>query len=82
LKFFVYILESEIDGSFYVGQTSNLNDRLERHNKGRNRSTKAKKPWKIIWFKEMISRPEAIKLESRIKSWKKRESIINYIEKN
>jgi len=82
LKFFVYILESEIDGSFYVGQTSNLNDRLERHNKGRNRSTKAKKPWKIIWFKEMISRPEAIKLESKIKSWKKRESIINYIEKN
>ena len=75
-------MESEIDGSFYVGQTSNLNDRLKRHNKGRNRSTKAKKPWKIIWFKEMISRPEAIKLESKIKSWKKRESIINYIEKN
>jgi len=42
MKFFVYILESEIDKSFYIGQTSDVVGRLEKHNKGYNRSTKLK----------------------------------------
>jgi|GEM_PF-1785501 len=29
MKFFVYILESEIDSSFYIGQTANLEARLK-----------------------------------------------------
>lgn len=76
MKFFVYILESELDGSFYVGQTSNLNNRLEKHNKGLNRSTKAKRPWKLFYYEEVNSRAEAMALEKKIKSWKKRDSIM------
>ena len=75
MKFFVYILESELDGSFYVGQTANLNSRLEKHNKGLNHSTKAKRPWKLFYWKEVNSRAEAMALEKKIKSWKKRDSI-------
>jgi putative endonuclease len=80
LKFFVYILESELDGSFYIGQTSNLENRLKGHNDGRNRSTKAKRPWKIVYFEKVNTRSEAIKLEQKIKSWKKRELIKRYIK--
>ncbi len=75
MKFFIYILESELDGSFYIGQTSNLNSRLEKHNKGLNRSTKAKRPWKLFYWEEVNSRAEAMALEKKIKSWKKRDSI-------
>ncbi|MGM0621176.1 MAG: GIY-YIG nuclease family protein [Bacteroidota bacterium] len=80
MKFVVYILESKLDGSFYIGQTSNLENRLKRHNNGKNRSTKAKRPWKIIYFEEVNSRSEAIKLEQKIKRWKKRELIKKFIK--
>ena len=80
MTFFVYILKSELDNSFYVGQTANLKERLSRHNKGYNRSTRLKRPWKIIYYETYKSRSEAMKLEKRIKSWKKREAIVKYIE--
>ncbi len=82
MKFSVYILESQIDGSFYIGQTSNLKERLKRHNQGLNRSTKSKKPWEVIYAEDCTSRSEAMKLEKKLKGWKKREAIIRYINDN
>ena len=80
MEFFVYILESEIDKSFYIGQTNNVFDRLKRHNNGFNRSTKNKRPWKLLYSEKCISRSEAVKLESKLKSWKKRDMILKYIQ--
>ena len=82
MTFFVYILQSEVDGSFYIGQTQDLTKRLEKHNKGLNRSTKKKRPWKMIFSKPFSTRSEAFKTEQYLKSLKKRVSIINWIEKN
>ena len=42
MMFFTYILQSDLDGSFYIGQTKDIEKRIFRHNKGYNRSTKAK----------------------------------------
>ena len=82
MTFFIYILKSEVDGSFYIGQTQDLAKRLEKHNKGLNRSTKNKRPWKIIFSKTFSTRSEAYKTEQYLKSLKKREAIINWIEKH
>ena len=82
MMFFVYILESEFDNSFYIGQTSQVEDRVKSHNKGLNRSTKGKRPWKLIYKEGCNSRSEAMKLEKRLKSWKKREALIRYINNN
>ena len=82
MKFFVYILKSEKDQSLYIGQTSNIKDRLKRHNKGYSRSTKMKRPWTCIYFEEFRSRSEAMKFEKKLKSWKKRDAILNYIQQN
>jgi len=60
MKFTVYILQSDIDGSFYIGQTENLLARLEAHNLGRNISTKNKRPWKLKWYTIVDSRAEAM----------------------
>jgi len=70
MMFFIYILESEIDNSFYIGQIANIEERLIRHNKGYNRSTRLKRPWKLIFHEECKSRSEAMKLEKKLKSWK------------
>ncbi len=32
----VYIVQSEKDGTYYVGHTNNLGERLDRHNSGRS----------------------------------------------
>ncbi|MDI6803080.1 MAG: GIY-YIG nuclease family protein [Bacteroidota bacterium] len=35
MAFYVYILQSEKDGTLYTGQTLNLRERLHLHNSGR-----------------------------------------------
>ncbi|QYH39290.1 GIY-YIG nuclease family protein [Algoriphagus sp. NBT04N3] len=40
MEFVVYILFSERLGKYYVGQTSDLDKRLKRHNSGRERFTR------------------------------------------
>ncbi|MBI9068147.1 MAG: GIY-YIG nuclease family protein [Salinivirgaceae bacterium] len=80
MKFFVYILESSKDDSFYIGQTQNIKARLEKHNSGYNKSTKNKKPWFIKFAIEVDSRSEAMNLERKLKSLKKRDSLIKYME--
>ncbi|MBN1597614.1 MAG: GIY-YIG nuclease family protein [Bacteroidales bacterium] len=39
MKYYVYILESQKDYSFYIGQTQNSKSRLEKHNKGYIKTT-------------------------------------------
>ncbi|MCD4769074.1 MAG: GIY-YIG nuclease family protein [Bacteroidales bacterium] len=80
--YFVYILESEENNKYYIGQTEDLDARLERHNSGRNRSTKSGRPWKIKFWQEYKSRKEAIKIERFLKRMKKREPVIKYAKKN
>jgi putative endonuclease len=72
MGYFVYILQSELDGSFYIGYTSDLKGRLQRHNQGRSSYTKAKAPWKLIYQEEFSSRSEAVKRECAIKGKKNR----------
>ena len=80
--FFVYIIESIEYGRYYIGQTVNLDSRIERHNKGMNKSTKAYKPWKLRWWKEFETRSEAIITERKLKGIKKRAILERYISDN
>jgi putative endonuclease len=48
MKVWIYILQSEINGRFYVGITSHLRRRIKEHNSGNNKSTASLKPWKLI----------------------------------
>ena len=81
MKFYTYILESESSGKLYIGQTANIDDRLYRHNNDKSRFTKGKGPWKIIFSKELDSRTEAILLENKLKGYKNREKVKNWIQK-
>ena len=48
----VYILKSERNGKHYIGYTEDLETRLLAHNSGKVRSTKAYKPYKLIYKEE------------------------------
>ena len=62
-KFYTYLLQSQVDQSFYIGQTKDLEQRLILHNEGHSKSTMAKRPWKIVYFEVFDTRSEAIKRE-------------------
>ena len=64
---YVYILYSETILKYYVGQTADIEIRLQRHNKGYVKSTKRGLPWKLIYWTEVLSRSEALILERKIK---------------
>ena len=66
-KFFTYILQSQLDQSFYIGQTKDLEQRLILHNEGNTKSTMAKRPWKIVYFEVFDTRSEAIQRERFLK---------------
>ena len=77
--FFVYIIESVSSKRYYVGQTENLEKRLNSHNLGRNLSTKPYTPWKLKWWKEFSTRSEAVMMERRLKSIRKRIGLERYV---
>ena len=73
---FTYILASlKIDNWYYVGSCHDIPDRLKQHNKGSVRSTKSKRPLKLIYKKEFETIKEARKYENYLKSPK------GYLEK-
>ena len=70
MKYFVYVLRSLVRERYYVGQTDDLSDRLERHNGERVESTKAYRPWSLMYFESYATRAEAMRREKELKSFK------------
>ncbi|MBU1126765.1 MAG: GIY-YIG nuclease family protein [Patescibacteria group bacterium] len=68
--YYIYILHSVNFGRYYVGFTSNLKKRLKYHNKGSNRSTRAYRPYELIYFEKFVFKTEALKRERQIKKFK------------
>ena len=75
MNYYVYILRSKKDSGFYVGMTKNLEDRLGRHNSGRESSTKARIPFEVVLIEEVPDRKTARIREKYWKSGSGREKI-------
>lgn len=66
--FYLYLLQSLISpNKTYLGVTNNLDKRLLYHNKGSNRSTKLKRPWKIVYTEQYDTKTKAMKREWHLK---------------
>jgi putative endonuclease len=66
----VYILQSINNSGYYIGHTGDLDKRLAKHNAGLVKSTKFKKPWKIIYAENYKTKSEACRREIEIKNYK------------
>jgi putative endonuclease len=71
----VYIIYSESTDSYYIGQISNLEDRLFRHCNSGSKSTKKAKDWKLVYKEVYESRSESVQREREIKNKKSRKYI-------
>ncbi|PLX18527.1 MAG: hypothetical protein C0599_12150 [Salinivirgaceae bacterium] len=79
---YVYLLESIETGWRYIGQTQDLQQRIERHNSGSEKSTKRHAPFKIIGYIQVKDRKEALQLERKLKGMKLRERQYKYFLEN
>ena len=79
--FYVYILYSVVADRYYIGQTSDLERSLGRHNNGGNKYTKFGIPWKLVYKEGFETRAEAMEREKKLKSAKNREYLRRVIHK-
>jgi putative endonuclease len=79
MSYLVYIIRSDRDGSYYVGTTQDIEERLIRHNQGRSKYTKNRGPWVVVYLEEYSTRGDAVKRENAIKNRKSSDYIANLI---
>ncbi len=72
MAFYVYTLQSETTGRYYVGQTEHLAERVAYHKANYSLALKNRGPWKLVYFESYASRREAVRRERHIKRQKDR----------
>ncbi len=66
----VYIIKSQRNGRYYIGYTSNFEERFKAHNSGKNSSTKSGCPWIEVYVEEFKDKKSAWLRERQIKKYK------------
>ena len=82
MKYYVYILTSEFNGTLYIGVTNNLVKRVWEHkNKLLEGFTKKFNVSLLVYYEEYLDIRDAIEREKRMKKWN-RQWKVNLIEKS
>jgi len=73
MKYFVYVIKNKNTNKIYIGQTSNLKTRIDRHNqllpnKSTSYTSKNSGVWELIYFETYNSRSEVVVREKQLKS--------------
>ena len=78
--FYCYILYSKKLGKYYIGSTSNLQGRLQRHNTSNHGFTSTGKPWELRYSENFETKQEAMQRELQLKKWKNRDLLEELIQ--
>ena len=68
MPYYTYILKSLKDSAFYYGHTMDLENRLQKHNQKKVRSTKSRTPFVLYYFEQFDTKSEAYRQELFFKS--------------
>lgn len=67
--FYVYLLKSlNFPETFYVGYTTNLDERLKTHNSGGSPHTAKYQPWELVMYLTFFDETKAKAFEAYLKS--------------
>jgi putative endonuclease len=69
MVFYVYIIQSKADGSYYKGFSEQPMARLAQHNNGESEYTRNKMPWLLAYVEELSSKKEALIREKALKKY-------------
>jgi len=81
---YVYILHSETDKKFYIGFSSDLKTRIIAHQKGEVKSTKKRRPLKLVYYEAFIDKRAARRQEFFYKTGQGRRVLknrLNFVDK-
>ena len=78
--FYTYVLQSLSDNKLYVGFTKDLKQRFDQHNKGLVKSTKDRRPLKLVYYEACLSQTDATKREKYFKTYQGRMFLKRRIE--
>lgn len=65
--YYVYILFSEKDKQLYTGSIPNLRSRFKAHTEGFVRSTKHRRPLRLIYYEAYVKESDALRREKYLK---------------
>ena len=68
MNYYIYILQSTVDNYYYTGYTTNLENRIEKHNDGYVKSTKNRRPLKLVYFEGCLNQQDATHREKYLKT--------------
>jgi predicted GIY-YIG superfamily endonuclease len=66
--FHVHILASETDGNLYTGVTADLDRRFREHQAGKVRSTKGRRPFRLVYTESFATKTAALAREAYFKT--------------
>ena len=69
MKYYVYIIQSLADNSYYKGYSLDPYTRLEHHNLGESTFTSQKIPWKLVCLLAFETKKEALIKEKKLKKY-------------
>jgi len=69
-NFYFYILYSQVLDKFYIGHTSNLEERIKKHNTNHKGFTGKKHDWVVAYTETYPSKELAYAREREVKKWK------------
>jgi putative endonuclease len=67
--FYVYIIQSQFDKSYYKGFSTNPLHRLQQHNNKESAYTSTKTPWLLVHIEIFVSKTDALKREKVLKKY-------------
>ncbi len=77
MSWFVYIIQSQVNGRLYTGITTDPARRLQEHNKGRRgaKATRGGRPWTLAFLAPYSSKGAALRREAAIKRLKRTDKL-------
>ena len=80
MNYTLYILKSLKDSKHYTGVTNNISRRLKEHNNGEVKSTRNRRPLKLIYTETFQQKKEVLKREKFFKMGTGREKLKKILE--
>ncbi|MFZ1528355.1 MAG: GIY-YIG nuclease family protein [Ferruginibacter sp.] len=69
MKYWVYIIKSKLDGSYYKGFSEDPYKRLLQHNIGESTYTSGKIPWELVFLQSFTLKRDALIREKILKKY-------------
>ncbi len=73
--YYVYVLKSQVDGKLYIGYTTSLRNRLQKHQYGEVLSTSPRRPFDLIFYEGYKNMEDAKRREGYLKTSKGKSSL-------